>query len=232
MHKIQLVRESSMRLKILRLISYYFPISKKIPSVHSGLLELKFVDGKMLLDSPYSSHSYGTLQKVLEFALRHIELSNIQTVLLLGLGGGSVIKSLRGRFRYKGKIEAVEIDPLMISIAGKEFGIVTDKRTQIECCEASTYVSGETKTFDLIIVDLFIDNRVSEEILSDEFWCALKDRVSSNGYIIFNSMHESYSITHTIKNEFIKWGFLVKEYNHIESYNTVLIAKSRLNWFG
>jgi spermidine synthase len=221
-----------MRLKILRLISYYFPISKKIPSVHSGLLELKFVDGRMLLDSPYSSHSYGTLQKVLEFALRHIDLSSIQTVLLLGLGGGSVIKSLRGRFGYKGKIDAVEIDPLMISIAGKEFGIVKDKRTQIECCEASTYVRGETKTFDLIIVDLFIGNRVSEEILTEEFWCVLKDRVSPHGCIIFNSMHESYSITQTIKNEFIKWGFLVEEHNHIESYNTVLIAKSRLNWFG
>jgi spermidine synthase len=200
--------------------------------VHSGLLELKFVDGRMLLDSPYASHSYGTVQKVLEFALRHIELSNINTVLLLGLGGGSIIKSLRKKFGYKGKIEAVEIDPLMINIANREFGVIKDRRTQIECCEASTYVSEETKTFDLIIVDLFIDNRVSEKILSDEFWCALKDRVSLNGYIIFNSMHESYSITHTIKNEFIKWGFLVKEYNHIESYNTVLIAKSRLNWFG
>jgi spermidine synthase len=230
--KISACGKPPMRLKFLRLISYYFPISKKIPSVHSGLLELKFVDGRMLLDSPYASHSYGTVQKVLEFALQNIELANIQTVLLLGLGGGSVIKSLRRRFRYRGKIEAVEIDPLMISIAGKEFGIVTDKRTQIECCEASTYVSGETKTFDLIIVDLFIDNSVSEKILCDEFWCALKDRVSPNGYIIFNSMHERYSITQTIKNEFIKWGFLVKEYNHIESYNTVLIAKSRLTWFG
>jgi spermidine synthase len=225
-------QELLMRLKILKLISYYFPISKKIPSVHSGLLELKFVDGKMLLDSPYSSHSYGTLQQVLEFALRHIELASMQTVLLLGLGGGSVIKSLRGKFRYKGKIEAVEIDPLMISIARNEFGIKTDKRTQIECCEASRYVSRETKTFDLVIVDLFIDDSVSEKILCDGFWCALKDRVSLNGYIIFNSMHEGYSITRTIKNELIKWGFLVKEYNHIESYNTVLIAKSRLTWFG
>jgi hypothetical protein len=81
-------------------------------------------------------------------------------------------------------------------------------------------------------VDLFIDNRVSEETSSDEFWCVLKDRVSPNGYIIFNSMHEDHSITQAIRNEFLKWGFLVEEYNHIESYNTVLIAKSRLDWFG
>lgn len=221
-----------MRLKVLRLISYYFPISKKIPSVHSGVLELKFVDGKMLLDSGYSSHSYGTLQKVLEFALRHIDLSNIQTVLLLGLGGGSVIKSLRGKFRYEGRIEAVEIDPLMITIADEEFGVADDTRTQIICGEASIYVARETKTFNLIIVDLFTDNHLSENILSEEFWRALKDRVSFNGYIIFNSMHERYSITHAIKNEIRKWGFSVEEYNHVESYNTVLVAKSCLNWFG
>lgn len=200
--------------------------------MHSGLLELKFVDGKMLLDSPYASHSYGTSQKVLEFALRKIELSNIQTVLLLGLGGGSVVKSLRKRFCYKGKIKAVEVDPLMVNIAKKEFGIAKDKQTQIACCEASTYVSKETKSFDLVIVDLFIDNQVSKEILSGEFWCSMKDRVSPNGYIIFNSMHERYSVTLLIKNEIKKWGFLVKECNHVECYNTVLIARSGMTWFG
>lgn len=224
--------KATMRLTFLRLLSFYFPITKKIRSEYSGLLELKYLDGKMLLDSAYSSYSYGTLQKVLEFALQHIELSNVNTVLLLGLGGGSVIKSLRKKFRYKGKIEAVEIDPLMINIANKEYGVVKDRRTRIECCEASRYIKEETKCFDLIIVDLFIDNRVSREILSDDFWCTLKDRVSPGGYIIFNSMHESYSVTHSIKKEIIKWGFSVKECNHVENYNTVLIAESCMSWFG
>ena len=221
-----------MKLKIFRLLSYYFPITKKIPSLHSGLLELKYVDGEVILDSPHASHSYGTLQKVLEFALRNIELSNIRTVLLLGLGGGSVIRSLRRRFGYRGKIKAVDIDPLMISIADNEFGIGIDSRTQIKCCEASSYITKETETFDLIIVDLFIDNHVSKEILSDEFWCSLKDRVSPNGYVIFNSMHERYSTTQAIKDEIKKWGFSVKECNYVECYNTVLIAKSCMTWFG
>jgi spermidine synthase len=199
--------------------------------VHSGVLELKYLDGKILLDSPSASHSYGTVQKVLEFALQKIQLSNIQTVLVLGLGGGSVIRSLRRRFRYRGRIKAVEIDPLMVNVAKYEFGLARDKRTKILCCEASAYVSGATKTFDLIIVDLFIDNQVSKEILSEGFWCKLKDRLSPNGYIIFNSMHETYSVTLSIKNEIQKWGFSVKECNHVESYNTVLIAKSCLSWF-
>jgi spermidine synthase len=220
-----------MKLTFFRLLSYYFPITKKIPSVHGGLLELKFVDGNMLLDSRYASHSYGTLQKVLEFALRNIEMSDVQTVLLLGLGGGSVIKSLRGRFRYRGNIKAVEIDPLMVNVAQKEFGLARDKRTKITCCEASAYLITETKTYDLVIVDLFIENQVATEILSEGFWCKLKDRISPNGYIIFNSMHESYAITLSIENEIKKWGFSVKAYNHVECYNTVLIAKSCVTWF-
>ena len=130
--------------------------------------------------------------------------------LLLGLGGGSVNKSLRRNFRYSGKIEAVEVDPVMINIANKQFGVVKDRRTQIECCEAFQYLKKETKKFDLVIVDLFIDNRVSEKILSGDFWSALKDRVSPGGYIIFNSMHENYSITTSVKNEIRKWGFSIK----------------------
>jgi spermidine synthase len=221
-----------MRLKILRLLSFYFPISKKFKSEYSGVLELKFVDGKVLLDNTFSSCSYGPLQKVLEFALHRVDLSTIHSVLLLGLGGGSVIRSLRKRFRYDGRIDAIEIDPVLIKIADEEFGIVKDGRTQIECCEASTYVAKTTKTFDLVIVDLFIDNRVSVEILSEEFWCNLKDKVSSNGYIIFNSMHDSYAIAHSIRNEIKKWGFSIKEYNHVEFYNSILIAKSAMTWFG
>jgi precorrin-6B methylase 2 len=222
----------AMKLRLFRALSYYFPITRKIPSVHSGLLELKFVDGDIVLDSCHASHSYGTVQKVLEFALQKIRLSSIENVLLLGLGGGSVIKSLRGKFGFRGKITAVEVDPLMVRIAQKEFGIGRDKGTQIACCEASAYVSKETKTFDLVIVDLFIDDSVAKEILSEEFWYTLKDRVSPNGYIIFNSMHERYSVALSIMSKLKKWGFSVKECNHVESYNTVLIAKSDMTWFG
>jgi spermidine synthase len=221
-----------MKLKLFRALSYYFPISKNIPSVHSGLLELKFVDGEIVLDGPYANHSYGTVQKVLDFALQKIDLPNIQTVLLLGLGAGSVVQSLRGRFGFRGRIQAVDVDPLMINLAQKEFGIGRDKRTQIACCEASAFLSEETKTFDLVIVDLFIDDHVSKEILSENFWSALKDRVSANGYIIFNSMHEHYSVTRSIRKKIEKWGFSVKECNHVECFNTVLIAKSHITWFG
>lgn len=216
-----------------RLLSFYTPITKNIRSQYSGDLELRFIDGKVSLHSAFANYSYGTLQRVLEFALCQIGLSDVHTVLLLGLGGGSVIKSLRKRFGYKGEIDAVDIDPVIIGIASKEFGIVQNRKTKIKCCHAFECIRKETKRFDLIIVDLFIDKSVPEEILSGDFWYSLKDRVSSNGYIIFNSMHEGNKITKTIKNEMKKWGFSVKEYNHVENYSTVLIAKSCISsWFG
>jgi spermidine synthase len=221
-----------MKSSIYRLLSYYFPISKQIPSIHSGLLDLRYADGKVQLDSRYANHSYGTVQKVLEYALQNIELSNIRSVLLLGLGGGSVIRSLRRKFRYKGRIKAVDIDPLMISIARNEFGIGRNSKTEIDCCEASSYVTKETKKFDLVIVDLFIENHMAKEIFFSEFWCSLKDRVSPKGFIIFNCMHERESTTEAAKHEMKKWGFSIKECNHIECYNTVLIAKPVITWFG
>lgn len=216
----------------LRLLSFYFPITKTIQTDYSGQVSLTFTDGKQVLDSAYLNYSYGSVQKVLEFAFGQIDIRSIRNVLLLGLGGGCAVKSLRNKFQYRGTIDAVDIDPVMIDIANKEYGIRKNRRTKIECCEASLYIKKQRKVFDLVIVDLFIDNRIPKGILCPDFWRTLKDRVSTNGYIIFNSMHEDEAMTEVIKNEMKKWGFEVRRFDYIERYNTVLIAKSCLTWFG
>lgn len=218
---------------ILLLVSYYFPITRKVGSLYSGVLELRFSDGRLLLDSAYANYSYGTLQKVLEFAISKIDLLQVRSVLLLGLGGGCVIKSLRRRFNYKSKIVAIDIDPLVISLAKSEFGIRSNHKTTIVWCEASKYLKNEPKRSDLVIVDLSIDDEVPKDVLLPDFWIALRDKVSPNGYVIFNAMHIADSKTNLVINELKKWGFSVEGYNHIERYNTVLIAKSCIgSWFG
>jgi spermidine synthase len=146
--------------------------------------------------------------------------------LLLGLGGGSVIKSLRRVFHYELGIVAVEIDPVIIQIANDEFGVIADERTEIVCADAFEYVTGNNKKFDLIIIDLFIDNRVPEKLFSIEFWERVKARVRSNGSIIFNSINENSKVFEPIRSQ-LKWRFLIREYENVEKVNHLLIAKSR-----
>lgn len=200
------------------------PVTRKVKSDHSGDLELTIFEGKKVLDTTNANYSYGQLQKVLEFALRKIDLSDVKEVLVLGLGGGSVIKSLREVFNYELGIIAVEIDPVVIDIAGKEFGVHADYRTEIVCSDAYEYIINNPKKFDLIIIDLFIDNRVPEKFISMEFWKSVKSKVRYDGFMIFNSINVNNKTFEAIKN-LLRWGFVFKEYDHVEKANHLLIAR-------
>ncbi|HEU5291665.1 MAG TPA: fused MFS/spermidine synthase [Cyclobacteriaceae bacterium] len=211
---------------ILKLISFFVPVTRKVKSDHSGDLELTIFEGKKVLDTANSNYSYGTLQRVLEFALQKIDLSDVKNVLVMGLGGGSVIKSLRNVFNYKFGIVAVEIDPSIIELAAKEFGVTSDSQTEIVCSDAYEYVLKDYKKFDLIIIDLFIDNKVPEEFLSIQFWKNVKSKVRYNGSIIFNSINVNNETFELIKSE-LRWEFIVSEFDKLENVNRLLIARWR-----
>lgn len=211
---------------LFKLFSFFIPITRKVKSEYSGDLELTWIDGRKLLDASHANYSYGSLQRVLEFALRKIDLSAVENVLVLGLGGGSVIKSLRQVFDYQLVIVAVDIDPVIIEIAKKEFGVIPDYRTEIVCEDAVDYVGKDFPKFDLIIIDLFIGNKVPEKFFSTEFSKQVKAKVRDGGVIIFNSIIDGKEAFVPIKNQ-LKWGFVMSEYGDVEKVNHLLIARSR-----
>jgi len=208
-------------------ISYIFPITRKIKSDYSGYFELTVINGKTLLDTAHANYSYGSLQRVLKFSLQQIDLSGINNILLLGLGGGSVIKTLRNDFVYAGNITAVEIDPVMIDIAAKEFGIIPGNKTLIACGDAFDFVKNNNHFFDLIIIDLFIDNKVPDKFLYPEFWDNVLKRINKKGSIIFNTLCTPDVNIQPVEDNLKQNGFEYRVYQQVEKTNRVLIANGR-----
>lgn len=150
-------------------------------------LEVCWEDGRKVLNTKGTNYSYGGLQEVLNRGLGRIPLDHIQSVLVLGMGGGSVVDSLRNTFNYKGPILGIEIDPVVIKIAKKEFGILEDENVQILQADAEVFIAITQDKFDLVIVDIYIDTEVPEVFYSTEFWNNLDSNVSDHGFIIFNA---------------------------------------------
>lgn len=167
-----------------KLLSYLWPQTTKTPSDHSGMLEVTWYKGKKLLDTQHANYSYGLLQKVLEKGLLQVNFNKVQSVLVLGLGGGSVVHSLRKKFKYQGIIHAVEFDAKIIALAQSEFGIATSETLSIFHDDAYAFVQNCTTHYDLIVVDLFIDQKVPPQFLSPEF-CEALFRIS-NQKILYN----------------------------------------------
>tara|TARA_B100000809_G_C15033446_1_gene492849 strand:- start:384 stop:1052 length:669 start_codon:yes stop_codon:yes gene_type:complete len=211
-----------------RLLSHIYPITKTIKSNFSGTLEITTKNGKKHLNTKNANYSYGALQMILKFGLDKIDLKKVNSILLLGLGGGSVIQTLRDDFKYQKHITAVDIDPIIIDIAKTEFNIKNSSVLKIICQDALQYVNQNTQQFDLIIIDLFIDIHVPKQFLELSFWEDIIKSKSTNGVILFNGSLEkekSQDLKKVIT--FLQSKvYKVVIYDKINEVNTVVITQS------
>lgn len=204
------------------------PIPKKIQSKFNGTLEIIFQNGKKHLNSENANYSYGALEAIMRFGLEKINLKNVNSVLLLGLGGGCIIKLLRKDFDYKKQITAVDIDPVIIDIAKTEFRIENTSVTKIICQDAFQFMNDNSTTFYLIIVDLFVDIKVPKPFVNIPFWENVVSAKTTPGCIFFNA---SLEVTKSDKLNTVIQFLKTKVYNlevfeKVNNCNTVILSSS------
>lgn len=211
---------------MVRLLSYIYPITKKLESEFNGTLEITWYNGKKHLNSKNANYSYGPLQKILKVGLQKIELKNCDEILLLGLGGGSVIETLRKDFNFQKNITALEIDSVIIQLAKDEFDIRESENLTIICEDALTFMQQNNKQFDLIILDLYIDVNVPSSFLEVPFWKTILNAKSNN--ILFNASlgSSTYDKVSAIISLLKDHNFNVQKLEKVNETNTLVIANS------
>ena len=215
---------------MIRLLSFFYPITRKVKSDYNGTIEITWYRGKKQLNSKNANYSYGSLQKILKIGLQKIDLSQCKNILLLGLGGGSVIKTLRDNFDYDNNIIGIDIDPVIISIAQDEFNITNDEKLTVLCADAFEFMKNNSLKFDLIIVDLFVDTEIPESFYTQTFWQHIIKATTNKGSILFNaSLHSSddkkLSDVSTLLH---KNKFQLQKLKNVNKTNTLLIATSTM----
>lgn len=207
-----------------KLISYILPLTRNVQSQYSGKLELTVVNGRKVLDTKSTNYSYGSLQRVFNYSLDQINLEHTKNALILGLGGGSVIQTLISARKFKGEITAVEIDPVIIDIAANEFNIRSNEQVSIICDDAYNFVIQDNIKYDLIIVDLFIDNKIPDKFLAIKFWKRILDLLNEGGDVIFNTLCNPKTDLTLLKNKLDRRKIKYEVHRYVEKSNKVLIA--------
>ena len=120
---------------VQKLISYFIPINVyKKNSAVSKSLEVTWNNGELVLDSKNTNYSFGSLQRILRKGLKYIgfeRIRNFENILVLGVAGGSVIKTLVDEIKFDGKITGVEIDTTIIEIANEYFKLNSYQNLEI-----------------------------------------------------------------------------------------------------
>lgn len=183
-----------------KLLSYIYPITiEYTSSAVSPILEVVFRDGRYQLNSTNVNYSYGGLYELFKLIFRnvYIDWKNINNVLILGFGTGCTVPLIRN-YNSECKIVGVEIDEKIIEFGEKYFD--TDKltNTTVICDSALNFITNTNQKFDLVIIDVYVDTKVPEELETQIFLGNLKQTLNMNGVVIFNKLLYSNDVKHQI----------------------------------
>lgn len=166
---------------------------KTFHSKYNGKLELRQVQGKKVLDTRHTNFGYGSLDVLWKEIFQRFKIPPFKQSLILGVGAGNVIQRLRD-VHDDGRIYAIDIDPIIIRIALKEFGLAKTADLEIQCTDADQYIRKTRRAFDIIVIDLFCDQTMPEFLNDLKFWsCAFK-RIQPDGAILWNTNHTADDI--------------------------------------
>jgi spermidine synthase len=175
-----------------RVLSYFVPINiYKKNSTLSKTIEVTWSNGQLVLDSKNTNYSYGSLQRILRKGLVFIGFDRVKSmehVLILGVAGGSVIKTLIEEVKYKGKITGVELDPEIVEIGRSFFNLDKVPNLDLVIDDAFDFVLKTRDKYDLIIVDVFQDTHMPQFLFQKFFIDRLCFLLHGGGFILFNTM--------------------------------------------
>ncbi len=199
--------------KFKKLLSYFKEINiEQSSSEYNPLLLVTLKRGRLRLLTENAIYSYDDLYDNFKTAFKaiHLDKREINEVLILGLGLGSIPYMLEKTFHKKCYITAVELDEEVIRLASK----YTLKRLQypfdIVCADAAVFIQTTEEKYDLICVDVFNDDKIPSAFYEQEVLTQLDRLLTENGILLFNligTTPEDISSANKFFNEYFKLVF-------------------------
>ncbi len=178
--------------KIRRWFSYLFDI--QIDYRHSeinGDLIVFLSKGRYQLCSANAIYSYEDKYANFSNVFKdHIDLKKWEgsEVLLLGLGLGSIPVTLDQIEQKRWSFVAVEIDPAVCELASLYGFPKIQSPIQTVVGDAVTFVSNHEDKYDMICIDLFIDDIMPSHSRSIDFLHDVRQLLTDQGIVIANTL--------------------------------------------
>ncbi|GGB54532.1 fused MFS/spermidine synthase [Shewanella inventionis] len=113
-----------------------------------------------------------------------------KSVIILGLGGGALVHSLR-HVDAAIKITAVELRQRVIEVAKKFFQLPLSKKLTLINQDANLFLAqAEHKKVDVIFADIYSNKGVDKQQLTDLFINQSKQLIKADGFLVLNCWKE------------------------------------------
>lgn len=163
-------------------------------SEYNEFLQVSLVHGRLQLVAEDAIYSFGdyylNFRKLFE-QFDFEQLPENASVLLLGLGLGSIPELLEDYLALDYEYVAVEIDPVIIEMAANYSLPALRSPIEVNQADAYAFLQVDHRKYDLICVDVFQDATVPEHLNGDDFLELLKDSLNPGGAIAYNRIADT-----------------------------------------
>jgi predicted membrane-bound spermidine synthase len=174
-----------------KLKSYFVDVElEETLSVYSGKLEVICRNGRYALCTKNAVYSYDDLYVNFRDSFQQLDLDQygIKNVLVLGLGLGSIPLLLEKKFKKTYHYTLIEIDQKIVDLARKYTLDELQSSFSVVCIDALEYVRDCPQQFDLVAIDIFIDDQIPSVFESIEFLENVKKILSPNALLMYNQL--------------------------------------------
>ncbi len=150
----------------------------------------EYGEKKLLVNGSQQSGKY--IRKLWKGACKKfgiLENRNWKKILVLGVGGGTVIELLHGQFPNV-RITGVDIDSTIIDIAKKYFLSGDIAYIYFSVADAKKFIRENNLKYDCIIIDIFIGNAVPDFVKTKAFLSDCKQKLSKKGALCINYLQD------------------------------------------
>jgi spermidine synthase len=104
-------------------------------------------------------------------------------VLIVGLGGGTIPGFLHKHYPLT-RIDAVDIDPVVVEVAKQFFGFREDATLKAYVQDGRQFIEERLKAYDVIFLDAFSSENIPYHLATREFLEAVRRSITAQGIVL------------------------------------------------
>jgi spermidine synthase len=131
---------------------------------------------------------FGTAFEYADFF--HLALAykpDAKDILFIGLGGASSPKRLWRDFPDL-RIQAVELDPVVVDVAYRFFELPRDERLEVDVDDGRRWLVRDDRKWDAIMIDAFYADAIPFHLFTSEFMELVRSRLNPGGVVVTNTI--------------------------------------------
>ena len=185
-----------------KMLSYLTELHiESAPSELNPHLYVSLAKGRYQLATKNAIYSFADLYDNYRLAFEALKWDKLDgsEMLLLGVGLGSIPFMIETKMQRKLRYTGVEIDENVLYLANKY--VLSDLKSPMEmqCADAWNYIVQSNHTFNVICMDVFVDDEIPDRLFSMDFLELLKDRLTPNGILMYNCLARTDADIHAAK---------------------------------